>query len=347
MPDIDTTKLPTLANLLHGTQPQAEREIIEGVLYEAPLLSRLPAKIIRGTDYRQRVRTALPMIMATAYNAGVRPFRSSYEVQNAQCYPYQTLAVVDKKLVHAHPEEFGAWMEEEIRGAIRGIMATLEYHAIYGKGVSNTGMPGLVDVIGDHMTISADSDHATDATREQSGTSVWALNLKQGVGPTTVWGKSKAIRFGAQRETDLTMPTVNGESGIMPAYVRDLDFHVGLSQMSEYASARLVNVSDNKPLTDTLLEQLVSLMPSAVQPDVLVMNRKALRQLRASRAQSLTYVKKSGSNQMTYADLPRDFDGIPIIVTDMILNDETEANIAALRAQTELKPIKDTNNLTR
>lgn len=343
MPKLDSG-LTTLAEILQhqgGANAQLERRIIEGVMYTAPLFSKLPARTINGTQYKQRVRTSLPLIGPTPYNTAPGSLNLNFEIKNAECYPYQAFFAVDKKLEHGHKEMFGDYAAQVMRSGTRGIMASLEFAAIYGKAFGMFGMHGLVDTIGDYMTISATGNHEE---RIHGGSSVWALCLTPDDGPTVIWGNGKSVNFGQRRESDVPMAKANGEMGSMPVYRWDVDFHVGMSQMADDTSARLVNESAKNPLTDAKLADLIENFPAGRTPDVLVMNRKTLSRLRQTRSQAVTHVVKKGT---TLADTPTEFDGIPIIVTDMLLDDETPENIAAIAARTELTMEKNLNNLIR
>lgn len=343
MPNINSG-LTTLAEILQhqgGANADLERRIIEGVLYSAPLFSKLPARTIKGTQYKQRVRTSLPLIGPTPYNTAPGSLNLNFEVRNAEAYPYQAFFAVDKKLEHGHREMFGDYAAQVMRAGTRGIMASLEFAAIYGKAFAEWGMHGLVDTIGDYMTISATGKHDS---RVYGGASVWALCLTPDDGPTVIWGNNKSINFGQRRESDVTMPKANGELGSMPVYRWDVDFHIGMSQMADDTSARIVNESPANPLTDDMLATLLEQFPAGRTPNVLVMNRKTLSRLRKTRSSAVTHILKRGT---TLADTPTEFDGIPILVTDMLLDDETEENVAALAKRTELTMQKNMSNLIR
>lgn len=330
---------PTLMKVLQGTNTTIVPEVIESVIFDHPLFAKLPQRVIKGTKYQQKARTSFPLIGAVPYNTGVRTTSGNYEMRSAECFPYQGLAIVDKKLVNAEPENAGRYMQDELEGKMSGILATLEISSIYGKAVSPYGMHGLVDTIGDYMTLTATDDYNE---RVHGGASVWAINLKERM-LHVVWGNSRVIRFGGQKEQLVPTNDANGEPGFMPAYTRDIDFHVGFAQMDEFATARIVNESGDKPLTDKMLARLVNLFPSGHTPDVIVMNRATRQRLQEQRAESFRYIKK-GSGSTPYADLPTDYEGIPIICTDALLNDETEENMAALRKMTELRVEHDKEN---
>lgn len=342
MPTNTLHPAPSLLDILQATPQIVERKTLESVIFDAPLLEKLPAKVIPGTSYIQKVRTEVPLFGPAPYNTGVQPFKGSYETRSGQCFPYAGLFAVDKKLVAAEPQNAANYMADEMRGGTRGLIISLEMSTIYGKAFHKEGAFGLVDTIGDYMTISATGKNDT---RTHGGASVWAICGNADM-LHTVWGTSKVLNFGAQREETIEQLTWSGTKGLMSAYVRDFICHFGFSQLDEFATARLVNESDANPLTDKLLAQLVNNFPAGHTPTLLVMSRATRARLQASRALSFVYPKPTAGNT-PYAALPTEFEGIPIIVTDALLADETEENIAALAAQSSLAAVRNTSNLKR
>jgi len=85
---------------------------------------------------------------------------------------------------------------------------------------------------------------------------------------------------------------------------------------SKYSAARIANVET--ALDDDKIYEALSLFPASLQPTHICMNRTALKLLRASRT----------STNATGAPAPRptEVEGIPIIVSDQIV--QTEAVVA-------------------
>ena len=90
-----------------------------------------------------------------------------------------------------------------------------------------------------------------------------------------------------------------------------------LFRSSKYAIVRIANLTadSGKGLTDALLEDAMALFPSSMQPTMICMSRRSRKQLRKSR----TTYSPTGSP----APNPVDFDGVPLIVTDSIIDTET------------------------
>lgn len=341
-----TTKdFPSLLDAVKGTCPALERKVVEGVLAESPVFSKLPQRVINGISYRYKVRKSLPLIGSRPANAGIEPFKSDYELKNGECYIYNGMFQVDKAVAMAYPDDYGTMMNEEARAGVRGLLFNLERTLFYGKAISEHGMHGLPDTIGDFMTFSMDSAHNTDDQRQYGGASVWALSLNPDL-LRVIWGQQKVLSFGPMKEETVSASTATGGTGTLTTLKREILAWIGFSQQHEGAVGHIVNESASKPLTDDALAQLVNLFPSGIAPDILVMNRATRARLQANRASSYKYVKGT-SGKTPYADIPTEYEGIPIVTTDALLADETAQNIAALAGQTKLTPIHNTGVLTR
>lgn len=341
-----TTKdFPSLMDAVKGTPGALEKRVLEGVLVDSPVFGKLPQRVIDGIQYRYKERMSLPLIGARPANAGITSFKSDYVLKNGECYIYNGAFQVDKAVALAYPEDYGTLMEEEARAGVRGLLFNLERTLFYGKAISEYGMHGLPDTMGDYMTFSMDSSHNTDDQRQYGGASVWALSLKPDM-LRVIWGKNKVLNFGPVKEESVSAKTASGEDGTLTTLKREILAWVGFSQQHEGAVAHIVNESSSKPLTDDALAQLVNLFPSGITPDIIVMNRGTRARLQGSRAGSYKYVKGT-SGKTPFADIPTEYEGIPIITTDALLTDETTANIAALATQTKLTPIHNTGVLTR
>lgn len=345
MDNTATRNFPSLLEAVKGTCAPVERKVVEGVLMSAPVFQKLPQRVINGTSYRFRERTSIPLIGARPANAGITMFKSDYELKNAECFIYNGKFGVDKAVAMAWPDDFGSHMEEEARAGVRGLLLNLERTLFYGKDVSAYGMNGLPNTIGDYMTYSLDADHNTDDNRLYGGASVWFLSLDPDM-LRVIWGKNKVLSFGPQKEETINAKTATGEDGQLTAYTRELLSWIGFSQQHEGAVVHAVNESASKPLTDAELARGIEMFPSGVTPGVIVMNRATRARLQINRSSNYKYVKGS-SGKTPFADIPTEYNGIPIITTDVLLNDETTQNIAALAAQTKIEAQQNTNVLKR
>lgn len=325
------TETLTLVDVIqrHGTSGSPlDKQIVEEAIYAAPVFEKMPVKVLKGTEYKYQVRDSIPVIGPRPYNAGVEVLKSSYRTENAQCFPYDGKIEVDKLLADGDPEGPQALMAEEVVAHTKGTLFVLETALFYGDALSEFGMRGLRNTIADYMTQSLDPAKNSEETRADGGASVWLLNMRPSH-MSVLFGNSRTISFGPQKEQDVVRLTAEGEPGTMQAYIRHCTFHVGFVQKSIWAAARLVNESAANPLTDEKLADAMTMFPAGEKPTHIVMTSATLARLRKSRSSQLTY-RKGQSGQTVYAETPTEFEGIPIIVTDALLVDETAENIAAL-----------------
>ncbi|MFH1302335.1 MAG: major capsid protein, partial [Planctomycetota bacterium] len=100
------------------------------------------------------------------------------------------------------------------------------------------------------------------------------------------------------------------------AYVTAIMAWLGLQIGSIHSVGRIVNLTEDagKGLTDDLIYKALEKFPSSKQPNLIVMNRRSLRQLRDSR----TATNATGAP----APRPTEVEGIPIVTTDSIVSTE-------------------------
>ena len=321
----------TLADLMQRTgAPTLDRKIVDEVSIAAPLFNRLPGRVISGTNYTYLKRDTLPKIGPRPINAGVEVHKASYKSANAQCYYYDGRIEVDKALIDADPEAKNLLMADEARATVKGTMFGLEQSLFYPE---ENGAPCLRQTIGDYMAMSADDDITDETAWTSGGASIWLLHVADDT-LYNIWGNRKAVAFGPIDEESVIRPTGktdasgNAIMGSMRAKVQHCSFWRGFVQRNVFAVGAILNESAAHPLTDSMLAKAVDMFPAAMRPNLIVMNPASRSRLRASRSTAITY-RKGQSGQTAYAVTPTEWDGIPILVTDAILNDETPANIAA------------------
>lgn len=310
---------------------QRDSQIVDQVAFAAPVLTELPAAVIKGTTYSYRRRKSAPKVGPRPANKGVATYKTDYEEKNDQCFIYNGRIAIDEMVANADAEGPGAYLKDEAESHTQGLMCSLEQSFFYGKQLSQYGMPGLVDTIGDFMTLSAIEDVNQSGESQEGGASVWAI-INDPKMLRLIFGNSKAIAFGPVRREGVQ--TGDGEE--FTALKQDIGVWVGLSQRNEYAVARLMNISDDNPLTDSMLAKLLECFPSGYTPSKLVMNRHTRALLQKSRSTALVYPKMKGGSQVAYAPLPTEYEGIPIVVTDALLNDETAENIAKVASESHI-----------
>lgn len=332
---------PTLGDMLQGVRTPVEKKVIEAVSFATPLVEKMPQKVIQGTSFYQKVRTSIPVVGAVPYNSATPVHRGAYEMKKAECFNYAGMMHVNKHLVDAEPEAYATLMHDEMLGTTKGVMMNLERSIIYGKAVSPYGMFGLCDLMGDYLTISASGDNSK---RVHGGASIWVLCLGVDM-MRLVWGNGKSLSFGPQKEVLLPGKTADGENGYLNVIAKELNFRVGFDMANECAAVRIVNECGDYGVTDKMLQQAIRELPSGYTPSAVVMGRHSLGRLQDWRGEKLTYTNIA---MATHAQLPKtNIDGLPILCSDALLVDETEANIKALAKVSEFTMKKNLANLKR
>lgn len=115
--------------------------------------------------------------------------------------------------------------------------------------------------------------------------------------------------------------------GQYDAYVSNLTAWIGMQCVHPYSIGRIYNLTAEagKGLTDALLADLLALYPVGFMPDAWFMSRRSRTQLQKSRTvvlQGNGGKGSIGSESGLVAPLPTEAFGIPIVVTDNIMNTE-------------------------
>lgn len=340
----------TLADLMQRTgAPALDRKIVDEVAIDAPLFNRLSGRTISGTNYTYLKRDTLPKIGPRPINAGVEVHKASYKSANAQCYYYDGRIEVDKALIDADPEAKNLLMADEARATVKGTMFGLEQSLFYPE---EGGAPCLRQTIGDYMAMSANPSITDETAWTAGGASIWLLHIAEDT-IYNIWGNKKAISFGPIDEESVIRPTGKKDSngnpimGSMRAKVQHCSFWRGFVQKNVFAVGAILNESAANPLTDEMLAKAVDMFPASMRPNLIVMNTSSRSRLRSSRSTAITY-RKGQSGQTAYAVTPTEWDGIPILVTDGIINDETPAKIAAFMNKNDFsaEDLMDTTKIT-
>jgi len=312
--------LTTLAELVRFNSLDVNPAEISNILNGAPVLAQLHAMMSsNGTNHVYNVETTAPVIGFRAVNAGA-DYTASSSTQTTVALKYIDATVrEDIAQCQAYRGGSEAWLDRRTARQLRQALSVLEKQVFNGTTEGDaSGFAGLAD----DANYQAGGDLLIDAggITADTASSVWFIR-------STPDDASLAL-VGAGDE-GLSMDNINfliGEtfkaqisgsnSKLMTALCRDIGGHLGVQAGSKYAAARIGNLTadSGKGLTDLLLSQCLELFPSADPPTGIVMNRRSGGQLQRSRT---TYSPVGAP-----APLPREYEGIPIIYTDSILNTE-------------------------
>lgn len=305
----------TLLDLAKLSGKDAVVGLIEAVTSVAPEVDRIPARTIRGTSYKTVARTALPTVAFRSMNSGVDATKSKFEEKLVQCFILGARVVVDKAAAAAYEDGPAALQSIEAVGVMESAKIELGKQIFYGISEDAKGFPGLQAIVPSTMTV--DAGGTTSAT----GSSVYAVRLgAQDV--QLVFGNGTTFELGDWREGD----GEDAEGKKFPAWIADLTSWVGLQVTNPYAVGRLKDATadSGKGVTDAQIQTLLDTFPVGKMPNVLFMSRRSAGQLQRSR----TVVINSGPGARAsgaieaIAAYPTEAFGIPIVVTDSLVNTE-------------------------
>lgn len=294
--------------------------LIEENIKVTPELDLFPMRDpIRGTSYTTVLRTGFPSTGFRDANEGRAPGKSSFRKALIECFIIDAQIRADKAVADAHEGGAAAWQAIEASGVAEAVLRTLGTQIFYGRSADAKGFPGLKAF----TPIGATTDYGDDMTINAAGTtastasSVYAVRFGM-QNCQLVPGNGTMLNLGEWR-----VQSVNDTLGNpYTAYINALGGWIGFQILNQNAVRRICNLTadSGKGLTDSLLASLLNTFPTGMMPDAIFMSRRSRTQLQLSRTVVLQGQGRVRPNQSAIAPIPTDYDGIPIIATDSILN---------------------------
>lgn len=283
--------------------------IIEEAVKLAPELMVVPADTILGTTMELTVRTGLPSVRFRNANEGVARSKSSYETRTFQTHILDHQIAVDDQVVNGARDK-GRLLENHATGVMEATMQYIGSQFYYGTGNDSKGFPGLL------AQCKSDAAHTVDAGGAAAKTSVWFLRLGREC-VEFLFGNGQTIRLNDQWELE-TVYDDNGNP--YKAWTNWMSGRIGMRLANKNCAVRIKNVEESgaskKSLNDSLLFAAYEKFTEfGMEPTHIFMNGRSREQLRNSR----TATNPNG----TPAPLPTEWEGIPIIRTASIANDES------------------------
>ena len=270
------------------------------------------ARPIRGINYNTLVRTALPAAGFRAANEGIEVKTGTYINRLVECFILDAGWDADKAVADAAEDGAAAFCalmaSDHMEGAIQAICSQFYYGTSSGVSGAANGFQGLADYVDSSMIVDAAGTGATTS-------SVYAVKF----GPKDV---AFVVGNGGQIDDgDITIQQKSdSNSKVYFAYVQPVQGWIGLQVGNKYSVGRIRNVDASvagKMLDDDMLAELLSDFPTGRRPEVFLMTRRSLEQLRQSR----TATNATGAPAPT----PESAFGVPIVATDALVNTETAA----------------------
>ena len=291
-------------------QNVADIDGISDLLQDAPLLKTLVSEFAsNGTQHKYLKETSAPVVGFRAINDGRDHGHSNDTKVTVDLALLDCSFHVDS--AYADEYRFGkeSWIARESQRALQAGFFKAEQQLIYGTGASAAGFTGLADA----STIDALADEmVVDAGGAAALSSVYLVRSVDAMTDCTlITGNDGNISVGASYEQMMA----GSSTGMFNAYVTPVQAYLGLQIGSIYSIGRIANLAVANPLTDDLIADALAKFPAARPATHLVMDRRSLQQLQASR----TATNPTGAP----APFPSSAFNVEIVVTDAITNAET------------------------
>lgn len=264
-------------------------------------------------------------------NEGVAMTVGKYERTMFKLHNATGFIRIDRSLVYRNPAEGARYMKLEGTRILEGIIKGMGCQFFYGgtAKASANGFDGLQTFVDLEMSVNAGGSAA------QSGdtglTSCYLVRFSEIDGVSWLLGKGGIFELSDPRETTIIDP--NNSSKTVPVIEQVLEFYPGFAFNTKYAAARIANIGvstattpasiSKTAFTDNHLLVAVEKLKGAA-PDAIFMPRRAGILLAASRQPSITI--KDTSIATGTMNVPRDWEGIPILYTDSL--DYNEAAVS-------------------
>ena len=300
--------------------------LVEDVTTYAPEWGIIPAVPRPGTTYNVLRRTSLPTGGFRNVGSANTTVASRYTQEVKQMFYWDTPLQVDEALLQADKAAAGDLLAQEAAGGLQGTSIALGTQVYYGDTASGDakGFIGL-------QKQSVGKLPTGGTTNTTSAYLVW-LN-PQGV--SFAVGNDGAMIMPPWTRTIIT-PTSTTQKTV---WATNLSFWIGLQVGSAASVWRVSGIADASTygLSDARVGALLAQVPLNRRQGLrLFMNRTAAYTLQKARA-TLSYVADGGrkliNDSGAFFGMPSESNGIPITVTDSILNTETNAGTADTYAE--------------
>jgi hypothetical protein len=296
--------------------------VIRDVLEASPFLQVAAARSVASDNFKYSKLITAPSASYRAANVGVDNTPSGYEEVSIALKYLDASFSIDTAVAKVDERGVDHAVGLEALAALRAAMVTVENNifqgndsnpAVTGGGVTGgfEGLPGIgsLNALADSQVVSAGSGTLN------ANTSVYGITFGES-GFELLWGEGGELTVSER----MMVKETSSSTLQFWAYAHEIAGYCGMKNGSIHSIHRLVNLDATNKLTDDLIGELIANKPVGQPPfDVIVMNRTSLKNLRESRT---TYSPTGAPAPFPSQTL----DGIPIVVTDSILN--TEATVS-------------------
>lgn len=303
---------------------QRGNDVVVGLIEESilvnPEVALFPARGITGTSYKTVIRVGYPTAAFRSGNEGASLTKSTFENRLAECFIIDVPVAADKALADVwEPGGAAGYQMVESVGMLEAVHRRCAKSVYYGNSVAAVtaglgdakGFPGFIDAYDNT------SAHEIDATDNTALSSVWAVKLGIRDVHFILGGGTDVLSLLPEWRIETVL---DSNSKRFTAYVNSLMGWLGMQVGSVNSLVRIKNIgtTTGKGMTDALGQDAIELFPSGVKPDYFIMSRRSRKQLHKSRIAVATGQGVTANS----VPIPTDIEGIPIVTTDAISNNE-------------------------
>jgi hypothetical protein len=282
--------------------------LIEENLNQAPEMRIFPARTISATSFKTLHRSGLPTTQFRNVNEGVNTSKSTYINKLVECFYLDAKLEMDVAAAQGDDQGEAHALTLEADGQTESAIQHLGKQVWYGVSNDAKGFPGAQALV--------DSAYVLDAggTTADTGSSVYGVRVGEKFG-SMIFGKDTVLTMGEWYRQRITR-----DSKELDAWLNSVQGWVGFQWVNKDSVCRLKDCTadSGKGCTDAKLAQLLSQLKWV--PDYWFMTRRERYHLQVSRTP--TSNTSGESSQRPIAPLPVESNGIPIVVTDSLLNTE-------------------------
>lgn len=289
--------------------------LVEDAVGIAPEVMRLPVRPMRGTTYRVTRRTQDPEGGFRDVNEGIARKKSKYVQEVKSMHFLDVPLEVDEAIVKGDDGSIGDILVSESAGAVRGGFRTIGSQIFYGKNANSKGFVGLESLI--------EGNDAHDITTGGTTNSTSAYLVQVGI-------QNGGVHLTVGNDGDLEMKEwmlqqiVRSNNPLM-AFVSNLSGYIGLAVNSALSVYRVRGIDATNKLTDADGAKLLAKVPVEKRDNLVwFMNRTAAWTLQDSRS-AVGQQNADSGGRGAYPPMPTELQGVPIVVTDSLVDTETAA----------------------
>ena len=308
--------MATLKDLVTGKGYDASQGIIEEIIKTVPEVDKFTSLLIKGTTFQSVSQTSDPTTGFRTVGNGIDASDEGYELRNYALGILAGLVQRDKAAVDADIRGRDATLTAAAVSLVRSGMKSLASKVWYGSSGGAEKFNGCASLVKDSLVVNAGGSTASQMA------SAFAVGL----------GDDKCHLVFNENAPLLTRAELDWKEGIMtgandkpvPSYWTDLTGWAGFACRNSNAIARIANLdASTHKLTDEILAELVSKYAEAndgLNPDAIFCTFAQRLLLQKSRGTTVRTGARS-SIEIT-AGVPLEYDGIPIIATNNLVNTE-------------------------